>query len=231
MEARLFDFAFPSYMNRLKHDNTQDNDNNNNYILAGRDNLKTVVLPGRLGNRVSGDAAQVPDETFAGCSNLEYVEFPDEAYNASYNPEKLFAGVMNDKFYVRGPQSGAGTPVAEPRKCTWNAVPGYFMEDGKPGVVPYVYTGTDGKEHMEIGVGEEDRDDYIASIDIIDENAKTASLSGYIENRPNPDRNTLAVIIPKTVGSYTIIEIADGCFKDVKDIIYKVVIADGTVQG
>lgn len=223
----LVDFAFPSYMNRLKHDNTQDKDNNNNYILAGRDNLKTVVLPGRLGNGVSGDAAQVPDETFAGCSNLEYVEFPDEAYNASYNPEKLFAGVMNDKFYVRGP---AGTPVAEPRKCTWNAVPGYFMEDGKPGVVPYVYTGTDGKEHMEIGVGEEDRDDYIASIDIIDENAKTASLSGYIENRPNPDRNTLAVIIPKTVGSYTIIEIADGCFKDVKDIIYKVVIADGTVQ-
>ena len=52
------------------------------------------------------------------------------------------------------------------------------------GVVPYVYTGADGKEHMEIGVGEENRDDYIATIDILDANAKTASLSGYTENRP-----------------------------------------------
>ncbi len=218
-------FTFPSYMNQINY-----GEDYSNYILAGRENLKTVVLPGRLGNSVPNEEERnVPDTTFAGCKNLECVEFPDGAYDAVYTPEKLFAGVLNDKCYVRGPESGASSgSIASPRRCTWNAVPGYFMEDGKPGVVPYVYMGADGKEHMEIGVGEESRDDYIATIDIIDANAKTASLSGYTENHPTGF--PLAVVVPATVGGYTIIEIADGCFKDVKDIIYKVVIADGTVQ-
>lgn len=225
----LTDFVFPSYMNRIKQDNTDDSDNNNNYILAGRENLKTVVLPGRLGNGLKGEATIVPNETFAGCKNLECVEFSKDAYDATYDPEKLFREVVNEKFYVRGPESGANSgSIASPRKCTWNAVPGHFSEDGKPGVVPYVYVGADGKEHMEIGVGEENRDDYIATIDIIDPNAKTASLSGYTENHPTGF--PLAVVVPETVGGYTIIEIADGCFKDVSDIIYKVQIADGTVQ-
>ena len=218
-------FTFPSYMNQINHGTDYSE-----YILAGRENLKTVVLPGRLGNSVPNkDERNVPDKTFAGCKNLECVEFPDGAYDAVYTPDKLFAGVLNDKFYVRGPESGASSgSIASPRKFTWNAVPGYFMEDGKPGVVPYVYMGADGKEHMEIGVGEESRDDYIATIDIIDANAKTASLSGYTENHPTGF--PFAVIVPETVGGYTIIEIGDGCFKDVSDKIYKVVIADGTVQ-
>ncbi len=221
----LESFTFPSYMNKIDHGN-----NYSEYILAGRENLKTVVLPGRLGNSVDKDfERKVPDTTFAGCKNLECVEFPDNAYNATYDPEKLFKEVLNNKFYVRGPESGASSgSVALPRSCTWNAVPGYLGDDGKPGVVPYVYVGADGKEHMEIGVGEESRDDYIATIDILDANAKTASLSGYTENHPTGF--PLAVVVPETVGGYTIIEIADGCFKDVSDIIYKVIIADGTVQ-
>lgn len=223
----LVNFAFPSYMNRLQQSNDGDK---NDFILAGREGLKTVVLPGRLGNSVSEDTGRkVPDNTFAGCKNLECVEFPKDAYNATYDPNVLFKGVYNDQFYVRGPESGSGSgSVAEPRKCTWNAIPGYLTEDGKSGVVPYVYTGADGKEHMEIGVGEENRDDYIATIDILDANAKTASLSGYTENRPTG--NPLAVVVPETVGGYTIVEIADGCFEDVSDIIYKVIISDGTVK-
>ncbi len=218
-------FTFPSYMNKIDHGKDYSE-----YILAGRDNLKTVVLPGRLGNSVDEDfERKVPDTTFAGCKNLECVEFPKDAYNATYDPEKLFKEVVNDKFYVRGPESGASSgSIATPRECTWNAVPGY-LQDGKPGVVPYVFVGADGKEHMEIGVGKESRDDYIATIDIIDANAKTASLSGYTENN-NPSKFPLAVVVPETVGGYTIIEIADGCFKNVSDIIYKVQIADGTVQ-
>lgn len=221
----LESFTFPSYMNKI--DNGKDY---SEYILAGRDNLKTVVLPGRLGNGVDKDSERkVPDTTFAGCKNLECVEFPDNAYNATYDPEKLFKEVLNPEFYVRGPESGASSgSVASPRRDTWNAVPGYLGDDGKPGVIPYVYIGADGREHMEIGVGEESRDDYIATIDILDANTKTASLSGYTENHPTGF--PLAVVVPETVGGYTIIEIADGCFKDVSDIIYKVIIADGTVQ-
>lgn len=220
----LESFSFPSYMNKM--DNGSDY---SRYILAGRENLKTVVLPGRLGNSVTNDDEKyVPDDTFSGCKNLECVEFPDGAYDAKYHSDKLFAGVLNSNFYVRGPETGASSSsIASPRSCTWNAIPGYFTEDGKQGVIPYVFKDADGKEHMEIGVGEENRDDYIARIDII-EGSKNAILSGYIENHPTG--NPLAVVIPKTVGGYTITEIADGCFKDVSDIIYKVVIADGTVQ-
>lgn len=218
-------FTFPSYMNKIDH-----GDDYSEYILAGRENLKTVVLPGRLGNSVGKDSERkVPDTTFAGCKQLECVEFPNGAHNATYDPKELFKEVLNDKFYVRGPESGASSgSVASPRSCTWNAVPGYSDDDGKPGVVPYVYIGADGKEHMEIGVGEDRRDDYIATIDIIDATAKTASLSGYTENRRSD--LPLAVVVPETVGGYTILEIADGCFKNVRDIIYKVIIADGTVQ-
>ena len=220
----LKDFVFPSYMNQMKYGNGNDD---NNYILAGRENLKTVTFPGRLGNGADGT---IPDGTLAGCTQLDYVKFPDGAYNATFDPAKLFREVLNNQFYVTGPETGASSNTkATPRTLTWNAVPGYYTEDGKQGGIPYKFTDSSGVEHIEIGVGEENRDDYIATIDIIDEGAKTAVLSSYLENHPSAF-NSIAVTIPKKVGEYTIKEIADGCFKDVKDIIYKVVINDATVE-
>lgn len=217
----LTDFVFPSYMNQIKYDD------NNDYILAGRENLKTVTFPGRLGNGADGT---IPDGTLAGCTQLDYVVFPDGAYNATFDPAKLFCEVLNNQFYVTGPEKGANSNTkATPRTLTWNAVPGYYTEDGKQGVIPYKFTDSSGTVHIEIGVGEESRDDYIATIDIIDEGAKTAVLSSYLENHPS-EFGSIAVVIPEKVGEYTIKEIADGCFKDVKDIIYKVVITDGTVE-
>lgn len=220
----LESFTFPSYMNQLNNGTDYSE-----YILAGRENLKTVVLPGRLGNSLSSpEQKKVPNTTFSGCKNLECVEFPGGAYDATYDSQELFKGVLNESFYVRGPESGASSgSIAEPRQCTWNAVPGHTTADGKAGVIPYVYTGADGKEHMEIGVGEESRDDYIATIDII-EGTSNAVLSGYRENHSTG--YPLAVTVPPKVGGYTITEIADGCFNEVKDIIYKVIISDGTVQ-
>lgn len=220
----LKDFVFPSYMNQMKYGNGNDD---NNYILAGRENLKTVTFPGRLGNGADGT---IPDGTLAGCTQLDYVKFPDGAYNATFDPAKLFREVLNNQFYVTGPETGASSNTkATPRTLTWNAVPGYYTEDGKQGVIPYKFTDSSGTVHIEIGVGEESRDDYIATIDIIDEGAKTAVLSSYLENHPS-EFGSIAVVIPEKVGEYTIKEIADGCFKDVKDIIYKVVITDGTVE-
>lgn len=141
----LESFAFPAYMNQLNNEA-----NYSEYILAGRENLKTVVLPGRLGNSISSpELRKVPNTTFSGCKNLECVEFPNGAYDATYDSQELFKGVLNEKFYVRGPESGASTgSIAEPRRCTWNAVPGHITEDGKQGVIPYVFKGADGKEHM-----------------------------------------------------------------------------------
>ncbi len=45
----LENFTFPSYMNKLYNGN-----NYSDFILAGRDSLKTVVLPGRLWKQCIG---------------------------------------------------------------------------------------------------------------------------------------------------------------------------------
>ncbi len=223
----LENFAFPSYMNQIVYEDEKDVLLESDYILAGRENLKTVTFPGRMGNGAKNKL--IPDHTLAGCTALEYVVFPENAYDADYVPGELFREVMNSEFYVRGPEHGASRDTkATPRQRTWRAVPGYKLENGEPGVIPYMFTDDAGVEHIEIGVGQENRDDYIATIDIVDE--KTAILSGYEENNKS-EFDSIAVEIPAMVGKYTITEIADNCFgDDVKNKIYKVIITDGTVQ-
>jgi len=228
----LESFVFPTRMNQMYYEKSSSCVSD--YILAGRENLKTVVLPGRLGNGVSGDATKVPDHTFAGCINLEWVEFPSEAYNATYTPADdgnkhgLFRNVLNPEFYVKGPAETASQgSKSEPRKCTWKATTGYILEDGSHNIVPYVYTGRDGKDHMEMGAGNVDIDDYIATIDII-EGTDNAILSGYEDNGSGSD--SLAATIPRKVGKYTIKELGTGCFYKVKDKLYKLIISDGTVE-
>lgn len=237
----LENFEFPSYMNQLYYE--KDGQCTSDYILAGRENLKTVVLPGRLGNGVSGDDAKVPDSTFAGCKYLDWVRFPDAAYNATFTPKDvvndqgkimeygLFRDVLNERFQVRGPEEhGQSGTISNPRRCTWNAVTGYVLENGKKNVIPYVFKGSDGKDHMEMGAGSDNPSDYLATIDII-EGTNNAILSGY---RPNPEAtnlpDTFLAEIPSTVGGYTITELGEGCFDEVKDELYKLIINDNTVQ-
>ncbi len=223
----LENFVFPSYMNQIVYDNEKATLLDSDYILAGRENLKTVTFPGRMGN--GAENKMIPDNTLAGCTALEYAVFPENAYDADYVPGELFKEVVNPEFYVKGPEHGASRDTkATPRQRTWRAVPGYKLENGEPGVIPYMFTDDAGVEHIEIGVGQENRDDYIATIDIVDDS--TAILSGYEENNKG-EFDSIAVEIPATVGKYTITEIADNCFgKEVKDKIYKVIITDGTVQ-
>lgn len=223
----LESFVFPSYMNQIVYDDEKDVLLDSDYILAGRENLKTVTFPGRMGN--GAENKMIPDNTLAGCTGLECAIFPDNAYDADYVPGELFKEVVNPEFYVRGPEHGASRDTkATPRQRTWRAVPGYKLENGELGVIPYMFTDDGGVEHIEIGVGQENRDDYIATIDIVDDT--TAILSGYEENNKG-EFDSIAVEIPAMVGKYTITEIADNCFgNEVKDKIYKVVITDGTVQ-
>ena len=228
----LENFAFPSYMNQIVYTNPEDAKilGDSDYILAGRENLKIVTFPGRMGNGVTNKEGKViPDHTLAGCKQLEYVVFPDNAYDAEFVPGELFREVVNEEFYVKGPEHGASRDTkASPRQLTWKAVPGYKLENGDPGVIPYMFTDDNGVNHIEIGVGQENRDDYIATIDIVDDT--TAILSGYEENNRG-EFDSIAVEIPAKVGKYTITEIADNCFgNEVKDKIYKVIITDGTVQ-
>lgn len=226
----LDNFVFPSYMNQIVYTEDAATLLDSDYILAGRENLKTVTFPGRMGNGVTNkDDKVIPDHTLAGCKHLDYVVFPDGAYDAKFFPGQLFREVVNDEFYVRGPEHGASRDTkASPRQLTWKAVPGYKLENGDPGVIPYMFTDDNGVDHIEIGVGQESKDDYIATIDIVDDS--TAILSGYEENNKG-EFDSIAVEIPAKVGKYTITEIADNCFgSEVKEKIYKVIIADGTVQ-
>lgn len=225
--GELENFEFPSYMNQIVYEKETASLLDCDYILAGRENLKTVTFPGRMGS--GAENKMIPDNLLAGCTALEYVVFPDKAYEADFVPGKLFKDVMNEEFYVKGPERGSSRDTkATPRQRTWKAVPGYKLENGDPGVIPYMFTDDSGVEHIEIGVGQENRDDYIATIDIVDDS--TAILSSYEENNKS-EFDSIAVEIPATVGKYTITEIADNCFgSDVKDKIYKVIITDGTVQ-
>lgn len=219
----ITDFAFPESMNSIIGADEESKEGYD-YILAGRSTLNKVTMPGRMGNGVDEARRMIPDNTLAGCNNLGCVVFPDDAYYAEFNPKALFIGVTNDEFYVTGPATLGNTQnIATPRKLTWQATAGY-TKDG--GVVPYKYTDASG-EHMEIGVGDVKRDDYIASIDMLSDTE--ARLSRYIEN--NGVNYNIAVKIPEKVGAYTIVEIAEGCFDDtVRNKIYKVVIPDGTVR-
>lgn len=228
-DEKMKSFTFPSNMDQFIYSGNEEG-NNNDYILAGRAGLQEVELPGRLGQ--NSKTSDVPDNMFWGCANLNSVKFPENAYLATYDSEKLFKSVTNSSFCVEGPAYIQNTTNAsEPRKCTWNAVPGFNIGD-EPGVVPYKYT-LNGKEYMEIGVGEEPnkKDDYIASIDILDREQKNAALTNYINNKGGSTANDrLAVKVPSSVGGYKIIEIADGCFETVKKSIYKVTIEDNSVQ-
>lgn len=216
-EEYLENFSFPKAMTAIN----AGGDSKYDYILAGRKILKSVTLPDRLGDVRGSGSPKIPDNTFAGCNGLEQVVFPSNAYYATYDPEKLFQYVENTSFYVEGPKfmgSNESSP-AKPRETTWKAVNAYGD------AVPYQYTDKKGT-HLELG---KDDATYIEGIDVI-ANTQTAILSKYEVNGNLPGNN-IEVIIPPTVGRYTIVEIAEGCFGEkIKDKICRVTISDGTVK-
>lgn len=211
----LSDFFYPASMIEL-HDGTESN---YDYCLAGRENLKHVILPDNLGKGTSNQS--IPDNTFAGCTGLTSVTFPANAGNATFDNTKIFKDVTNEEFVVIGPEFIAGTTTfATPRKLTWDAV---FMPNGVEGKVPYQYTNAKGT-HLEIGDGI-----YIKSVDVKD--ATYAILSNYDVKPGETTGGKIELEIPQKVSHYIIDEIAKNFLgSGVKDKIYKVTINDGTVK-
>lgn len=210
----LENFSYPSSMTELYSGTEDDYD----YCLAGRENLKNVVLPDSLGKGTNYN--KIPDNTFGGCAGLKSVTFPDNAGYAKYESD-VFKDVTNEEFVVIGPEYKAGTTdYAQPRQSAWDAV---FSPNGSSGTVPYQYTNAKGT-HLEIGDG-----DYIKSIDVKD---TTYAILSNFNTKPGKEPSAMIPLeVPTKVGSYIIDEIATGFLGDkVKDKIYKVIVNDGTVK-
>lgn len=193
------------------------------YLFAGRSSLQYVVFPAGYGAS-SGEKAEIPQAMFHGCSLLEYVVFPADYKNnrfacgfVSYDPKVLFADVITDDFYVRGPELNDQGDYAAPRKCTWIA------NTAVSNVIPYVYTDKDGNEFYEVSDGY-----YLLSIDnkgIL----RSCTLS------PNPASTEPwdgKLEIPAEVGGTKVVGIASDCFKDsaLNEQVVSLKIADGSIE-
>ena len=224
----LKDFIFPAKNKNIDYDNPTNPQNDTyDFVLANRRFLETVTLPGSLNS-------MIPNGTFAGCSGLKNVIFPEDAKTADYDPKELFQGVMNADFFVTGPAEGVTTgSKATPRETTWKAQAGY---DGGKGIVPYMFKDSAGK-HYEIGE-QKDVDgvpQYIARIDVISESPKEASLVKYTANKdPNQLTDHISITIPDRVGGdngYKVVAIGKDCFdKDLKGKISELIIKDNSIR-
>lgn len=205
------------------------------YILANRNTLENVTFPGKLGSKI-------PDNTLTDCQNLSWVKFPEGAKNAWYDETILFADVWNNpNFYVEGPELlNAPGSRSKPRETTWKAKAGNLgPADNDPNkikwalsAVPYKYTDSSGKVHFEIGVGADSNGEpqYIARIDVTDENKKEATLVKFSPNK-NTLQNNISIEIPSKVGEYTVVAIGPDCFDDkIKDKISELIINDGSIR-
>lgn len=224
--GELENFKFPNGNTAIEY-TMQDTNDDNDYILANRNTLKTVTFPGKL-------AAKVPDNTLSGCTNLAYVVFPEGANKATYEPEALFVDVWGDPgFYVEGPEIfDTPSSYAKPREATWKA------KAGKTGTgtwaltsVPYKFTDKSGKVHFEIGVSDDNgKLEYIANIEEIDKGNKLASLISYFLYDTTANPSNVWIKIPTMVGEYKIVSIEEGCFDDaakLKENVTKLTIGDG----
>ncbi len=169
-------------------------------ILAGRNNLQTVVMPEELGRTVK---QTLPENIFYGCSMLECVEFPDNGIDHCGMlefSEDTFSSVTNPNFYVKGPKFAADRKtVAGPRKSTWKCK----RMDGTS--IPYMYV-ENNKSYYEVC-----QDDYLLSIDEKGE----LQTCNYIVNGEISDGaagNLKSLIIPGKVGEIAVNAIAEGCF-------------------
>lgn len=195
------------------------------YILAGRQNLKSVTFP-------AGMIGTIPANTLRGCYNLEKALFEtaslgyDSYVNGKVLDVQLFSDVRNDKFIVEGPAFSGGGDPAVPRQSSWTGILGYML-DGEWAPVPYKYTDEEG-DHIELGYR---GGQYVAKIDII-EGTDTAILSKYTVNGTVQKVNErIPVTIPNEVGGYKIVAIGENCFEgEVKEKIYKIVIEDGYIK-
>lgn len=176
------------------------------YVLAGRSNLKTVVMPANYGLQTT---ETLGSGFFRGCINLKCVEFPDTKTGSCGYVEfgtNAFIDVLTDDFYIRGPENNAAGVTASPRKSAWAAG------------ITYVYNGADGKDHWEVGSGiyrfTVDDNGVLTSCVLVSDAARSQFT--------DVNGNNGLVVVPAKVGEITVTGIGPECFSmTTDDVIYQ----------
>ncbi|MBD5530965.1 MAG: leucine-rich repeat protein [Lachnospiraceae bacterium] len=181
------------------------------YVLYGRGNIETVVMPASFGTNATPASNNVLKSGFFGkCYGLQWVEFPDNRTGScgyvTFDTD-AFIDVTSEEFYIRGPELNGRRQIASPRECSWAAGITYVFKDGN-GVDQYeVSTGT-----YRFAV---DTNGVLTDCTLLNK-TEWINQGGEIE-------------IPATVGSKTVTGIGQDCFndEDIKDNLRVLKIADG----
>ncbi len=247
-------FEFPARMTKIDNGNSKNTefgeksvfvnagaaeaDSAYDYILAGRKGLKNVIFPENLNGKI-------PANTLADCENLERavmgkISFNDAAgRNIGYSGLNLFKDVMYANFRVEGPgYLTNGTDRTQIRKDTLDLKMGLDEKDGVndngdpikvkiEAYVPFMFLDADGNRRMEITVGE--NGEYLATIDQMDEETRTARLVGYELKSSQTAGSVKDLVVKSEIGGYRITRLGPGCFDKVKDSIETLTIEDNSV--
>ncbi len=227
IDNKLNDFVFPSGSKIIDVIGTEDQvkaeQADYDYILAGRTNLQTVTLPNAL-------SSWIPDNTFAGCTNLGKMLVPEKAGSANYDPEKLFNTVENDDLYVEGPMYGSGSDIALVRQATWKA------QNRNEKAVPYKYYNSSGIECWEYGVIDSTTGEapFVAAISLPGGEGGDVVLEHFVINPGVEKSKYKQELVIDSVGGKPITHVGNGSEsvldKEMQDYIYRVSIKDGTVK-
>lgn len=179
------------------------------YVLYGRGNIETVVMPASYGSDPEG--AKLGSGFFGKCINLEYVEFPDNRTGScgyvSFDTN-AFIDVMSENFYIRGPEIDFNKNPATPRKCAWEAG------------ITYVYKDRNNVDQYEVSTGT-----YRFAVDANGVLTKCTLLKP--EEFVKGDGE---IVVPATVGTRLVTGIGPDCFSDdnIRDNLKVLKIADGS---
>lgn len=182
------------------------------YVLYGRGNIQTVVMPAAFGtNRTPATDNVLKSGFFGKCLQLQYVEFPDNG-NGSCGyvtfDTNAFIDVVSEDFYIRGPENNSMQQTASPRESSWAAG------------ITYVFKDRNGVDQYEISTGT-----YRFTVD------KDGVLTDCtLLNKTEWENQGSVIEVPATVGNQTVTGIGSDCFKDddIKENLKELRIADGS---
>ncbi len=179
----------------------RNTENFGDYLFAGRTNLRKVIMPSNFGRSVS---AEIPENVFRNCANLECVEFPDDGNGscsyATFKPN-TFRDVSFTAFCIRGPEKNGAGGTASPRVASRTANTSYTMTT--PFYVPYVYT-KGNVDYYEVSDGT-----YILTANANNE-LENCQLIDNVESYNGS--NGIELVVPSQVGTYVINTVASDCF-------------------
>lgn len=228
---------------------TIDEETYYDYILAGRSGLKRVVLPIKLG---LGNATKIPDNTLKGCTGLECLVFgemsisgtnmkvyydvlaPDgtaaskvKEYDTDEDGEALLLDIANINFYIEGPgyiSSDNRITPSEPRRVT------ALAQTAASNTVPYAFLVNENPREERIEMSYGDNHECLAVLEVVSDTTdpKEVKLVEFLYNGTGT-QVIKDLVIKSRIGNYRLTGLGEGCFADVKDHVYELVIEDGSV--